>query len=138
MANPVMTASGTAGHGVELAEYGDLSALGALVVKSLAAQPWAGNPSPRVHEVGAGMLNSVGLQRAELRVLPADKGLSADVATIGKQLSFESGNGQRRARSGKSAQIAQIGEVSDKQPGEAGAGEFATKRANASLMVHGS
>ena len=62
LANPVMTASGTAGHGAELARYFDLSALGAVVVKSLSAEPWAGNPSPRVTEVDAGMLNSVGLQ----------------------------------------------------------------------------
>jgi dihydroorotate dehydrogenase (NAD+) catalytic subunit len=60
--NPVMTASGTSGHGAELAEYGRLGDLGAVVVKSLAAGPWPGNPAPRVHEVGAGMLNSVGLQ----------------------------------------------------------------------------
>jgi dihydroorotate dehydrogenase (NAD+) catalytic subunit len=60
--NPIMTASGTSGHGVELGDYGDLSALGAVVVKSLCVGPWAGNPAPRVHEVGAGMLNSVGLQ----------------------------------------------------------------------------
>ncbi|HEX7166396.1 MAG TPA: dihydroorotate dehydrogenase [Acidimicrobiales bacterium] len=60
--NPVMTASGTAGHGAELARYSDLSALGAVVVKSLSAEPWAGNPAPRVHETAAGMLNSVGLQ----------------------------------------------------------------------------
>ncbi len=60
--NPVMTASGTSGHGTELADYGDLSRLGAVVVKSLCAQPWAGNPAPRVHEVGTGLLNSVGLQ----------------------------------------------------------------------------
>lgn len=60
--NPVMTASGTAGHGTELAPYVDLSSLGAVVVKSLSADPWAGNPAPRVHETPAGMLNSVGLQ----------------------------------------------------------------------------
>lgn len=60
--NPVMLASGTAGHGAELADYLDLSALGAVVVKSLSPEPWAGNPAPRVHEAGAGMLNSVGLQ----------------------------------------------------------------------------
>jgi dihydroorotate dehydrogenase (NAD+) catalytic subunit len=60
--NPIMTASGTSGHGTELADYGDLSALGAVVVKSLSVQPWPGNPAPRVHEVGTGMLNSVGLQ----------------------------------------------------------------------------
>jgi dihydroorotate dehydrogenase (NAD+) catalytic subunit len=60
--NPVLTASGTAGHGAELASYVDLASLGAVVVKSLAAQPWPGNPAPRVHETPAGMLNSVGLQ----------------------------------------------------------------------------
>ena len=60
--NPIMTASGTSGHGAELADYGDLSALGAVVVKSLSIRPWPGNPAPRVHEVGVGMLNSVGLQ----------------------------------------------------------------------------
>jgi dihydroorotate dehydrogenase (NAD+) catalytic subunit len=60
--NPVMTASGTAGHGAELGRYLDLSALGAVVVKSLSAGPWAGNPAPRVVETAAGMLNSVGLQ----------------------------------------------------------------------------
>jgi dihydroorotate dehydrogenase (NAD+) catalytic subunit len=60
--NPVMTASGTAGHGAELAPYLDLSRLGAVVVKSLHAEPWPGNPPLRVHETTAGMINSVGLQ----------------------------------------------------------------------------
>jgi len=60
--NPIMTAAGTSGHGTELGDYGDLAALGAVVVKSLSVRPWAGNPAPRVHEVGTGMLNSVGLQ----------------------------------------------------------------------------
>jgi dihydroorotate dehydrogenase (NAD+) catalytic subunit len=59
---PVMTASGTAGHGAELAPYFDLAALGAVVVKSLAAFEWAGNPAPRVHPAGEGMINAVGLQ----------------------------------------------------------------------------
>jgi dihydroorotate dehydrogenase (NAD+) catalytic subunit len=60
--NPVLTASGTSGHGAELAPYLDLASLGAVVVKSLKAEPWAGNAAPRVHEVTAGMINSVGLQ----------------------------------------------------------------------------
>jgi dihydroorotate dehydrogenase (NAD+) catalytic subunit len=60
--NPVMTASGTAGHGAELAPYLDLGSLGAVVVKSLHAEPWPGNPALRVHETTAGMINSVGLQ----------------------------------------------------------------------------
>jgi dihydroorotate dehydrogenase (NAD+) catalytic subunit len=60
--NPVMTASGTAGHSDELAAYLPLDRLGAVVVKSLSVHPWPGNPAPRVHQVGAGMINSVGLQ----------------------------------------------------------------------------
>jgi dihydroorotate dehydrogenase (NAD+) catalytic subunit len=62
LANPVMTASGTAGHGAELASYFDLSRLGAVVVKSLSVAPWEGNPPPRLLPVAAGMLNSIGLQ----------------------------------------------------------------------------
>ena len=67
LANPVMTASGTAGHGDELGAYVDLSTLGAVVVKSLSAEPWAGNAAPRVHETPAGMINSVGLQGPGVR-----------------------------------------------------------------------
>jgi dihydroorotate dehydrogenase (NAD+) catalytic subunit len=70
--NPVLTASGTSGHGTELAEYGALGELGAVVVKSLSVAPWPGNPAPRVHEVGAGMLNSVGLQGPGLAAWVAD------------------------------------------------------------------
>jgi dihydroorotate dehydrogenase (NAD+) catalytic subunit len=62
--SPIIAASGTAGHGAELAGYGDLGTLGAVTVKSLSAEPWPGNPPPRVHPAadGAAMLNSVGLQ----------------------------------------------------------------------------
>jgi len=70
--NPVMTASGTSGHGTELAEYGALRDLAAVVVKSLSIDPWPGNPAPRVHEVEAGMLNSVGLQGPGLAAWMAD------------------------------------------------------------------
>ncbi len=62
LSNPVMNASGTAGHGTEFAAYGDLAALGAFVAKSLAAYEWAGNPAPRVHPTPMGMINAVGLQ----------------------------------------------------------------------------
>lgn len=62
LANPVMTAAGTSGHGAELQAYFDLSELGAVVVKSLASFAWPGNPGPRVVPVPGGMLNSVGLQ----------------------------------------------------------------------------
>ena len=84
LANPVMTASGTAGYGTELAGYLDLSALGAVVVKSLAAFEWAGNPAPRLHPTARGMLNAVGLQGPGIpywldHVLP---GLVATGATV--------------------------------------------------------
>jgi dihydroorotate dehydrogenase (NAD+) catalytic subunit len=61
LATPVLTAAGTSGHGDELAGYGDLAALGAVVVKSLATFAWDGNPAPRVAAVGEHMVNSVGL-----------------------------------------------------------------------------
>lgn len=57
----VVTASGTAGHGAELAEYGELDALGAIVTKSLSSFAWAGNPAPRVAPAGGDMINAVGL-----------------------------------------------------------------------------
>ena len=60
--NPVMTASGTFGSGKEFSDFIDLSRLGAVVVKGVAAVPWKGNPAPRIAEVYGGMLNSVGLQ----------------------------------------------------------------------------
>lgn len=60
--NPVMTASGTSGHGAELSAFFDLSSLGAVVVKSISKDPWAGNPAPRLHPLEGAMLNSVGLQ----------------------------------------------------------------------------
>jgi len=70
--NPVMTASGTAGHGAELSAYFELSTLGAVVVKSLAAEPWGGNPAPRVCAVPGGMLNAVGLQGPGVEAWLAD------------------------------------------------------------------
>lgn len=60
--NPIMTASGTAGHGAELGSYFDLAELGALVVKSLSIMAWEGNPGPRVVQLPGAMMNSVGLQ----------------------------------------------------------------------------
>ena len=80
LSSPVMTASGTAGHGAELARYLDLSTLGAVVVKSLSEEAWGGNPAPRVTEVDAGMLNSVGLQNPGVEEWMADE-LPALVAT---------------------------------------------------------
>lgn len=60
--NPVMTASGTFGSGVEYGEMVDLNRLGAVVTKGVASVPWPGNPTPRIAEVYGGMLNAIGLQ----------------------------------------------------------------------------
>ena len=60
--NPVMTASGTFGSGMEYSEFVDLNRLGAVVTKGIASVPWPGNPTPRVTEVYGGMLNAIGLQ----------------------------------------------------------------------------
>ena len=60
--NPVTTASGTFGSGMEYAEYVDLNKLGAVTTKGVANVPWPGNPTPRVAEVYGGMMNAIGLQ----------------------------------------------------------------------------
>ena len=60
--NPVMTASGTFGSGMEYGEFVDLNRLGGVVTKGVAASPWPGNPTPRIAEVYGGMLNANGLQ----------------------------------------------------------------------------
>jgi dihydroorotate dehydrogenase (NAD+) catalytic subunit len=60
--NPVMTASGTFGSGMEYSDFVDLNRLGAVVTKGVANVPWPGNPVPRVAEVYGGMLNAIGLQ----------------------------------------------------------------------------
>ncbi len=64
--NPVLTASGTCGFGRELAERYELSELGALIVKGITVEPRSGNPSPRIAETPAGMLNSIGLENPGL------------------------------------------------------------------------
>jgi dihydroorotate dehydrogenase (NAD+) catalytic subunit len=71
--NPVMTASGTFGYGEEYAEYIDLNRLGAIVVKGLSITPREGNPTPRVVETPAGMLNAIGLQNIGIRAFIKDK-----------------------------------------------------------------
>ncbi|MEQ1909905.1 MAG: dihydroorotate dehydrogenase [Vicinamibacterales bacterium] len=60
--NPVMSASGCFGYGVEYAEAVDLSTLGAVVVKGLFLKPREGHPAPRIVETPAGMINAIGLQ----------------------------------------------------------------------------
>lgn len=66
--NPVMTASGTFGSGMEYGEFVDLNQLGAVVTKGVANVPWEGNPTPRVAEVYGGMLNAIGLQNPGIDV----------------------------------------------------------------------
>lgn len=66
--NPVMTASGTFGSGMEYAEFIDLNRLGAIVTKGVANVPWEGNPTPRVCETYGGMLNAIGLQNPGIDV----------------------------------------------------------------------
>lgn len=66
--NPVMTASGTFGSGMEYSEFIDLNCLGAVVTKGVANVPWEGNPTPRVMETYGGMLNAIGLQNPGIDV----------------------------------------------------------------------
>ena len=66
--NPVMTASGTFGSGMEYGEFVDLNQLGAVVTKGVASVPWPGNPTPRVAETYGGMLNAIGLQNPGIDV----------------------------------------------------------------------
>ena len=66
--NPVMTASGTFGSGMEYGEFVDLSALGAVVTKGVADRPWPGNPTPRIVETASGMMNAIGLQNPGIDV----------------------------------------------------------------------
>ena len=60
--NPVMTASGTFGYGLEYSQFYDISKLGAIMVKGIRSVPSEGNPTPRVAEGTGGMLNAIGLQ----------------------------------------------------------------------------
>ena len=106
--NPVLTASGTFGYGIEFMPYGDMQTLGGIVVKGLSLKPREGNPMPRIAETPCGMLNSIGLQncgveefiRAKLPLLPTDKlpvianlyaTSSADFAGLAGILAAESG-----------------------------------------------
>ncbi|MEK7772943.1 MAG: dihydroorotate dehydrogenase [Deltaproteobacteria bacterium] len=71
--NPVMTASGTFGYGIEFSPYMDLNRLGAIVVKGLSLRPRQGNPGPRIVETPCGMLNAIGLQNVGVGSFIKDK-----------------------------------------------------------------
>ena len=67
--NPVTTASGTFGSGMEYSEFVDLDKLGAVTTKGVANVPWSGNATPRIVETHGGMLNAIGLQNPGIDTL---------------------------------------------------------------------
>jgi len=71
--NPVMSASGTFGYGVEFASLVDLNDLGGIVVKGLSLTPSKGNPPPRIVETPCGMLNAIGLENVGIEAFLAEK-----------------------------------------------------------------
>jgi len=83
--NPVLTASGTFGYGLELRDFCPPEALGAVIVKGLSLSPWPGNPGPRMFEIPGGLMNSIGLENmgVEAFVTRALPPLLATGATVG-------------------------------------------------------
>ena len=73
LANPVLTASGTCGYAEELTEFMDVSELGGVVTKSITPAPRKGNPTPRIVETDAGMLNAIGLANIGLERFVTEK-----------------------------------------------------------------
>jgi dihydroorotate dehydrogenase (NAD+) catalytic subunit len=73
LASPVIAASGTFGYGVEFEEIVSLDRIGAFVTKGLSREPMAGNPTPRIVETAAGMMNAIGLQNMGVREFAAEK-----------------------------------------------------------------
>jgi dihydroorotate dehydrogenase (NAD+) catalytic subunit len=72
-ANPIITAGGTFGYGVEFAHIVDLNRLGGIVTKGISREPLDGAPAPRLHETPSGMLNAVGLQNIGVEAFVQDK-----------------------------------------------------------------
>jgi len=73
LANPVMTASGTFGYGIEYQDLFDIQRLGAIICKGTTLEPREGNPQPRIAETASGVLNSIGLQNIGVDTLIAEK-----------------------------------------------------------------
>lgn len=73
LANPVLTASGTCGYADELTEFMDVAGLGGVVTKSITLAPRKGNPTPRIVETDAGMLNAIGLANIGLDRFVSEK-----------------------------------------------------------------
>lgn len=82
--NPITTASGTFGYGLEFTDFVDLSTIGGLCTKGLSLKPHAGNAPPRICETPAGMLNAIGLQNVGIEAFLSEKlpKLSALGATV--------------------------------------------------------
>lgn len=72
LSNPILSASGTFGYGLEFAPLADLGVFGGLVTKGLSLEPRAGNPPPRICETRGGMLNSIGLQNIGIEAFVRD------------------------------------------------------------------
>ena len=84
LANPVFTASGTCGYADELGDFMDVNSLGGFITKSVTLKPRKGNPTPRIVETDAGMLNAIGLANVGLdrfveEKLPVIAGMSVPV-----------------------------------------------------------
>ena len=73
LGNPIITASGTFGYGLEFMRYGDLSTLGGICLKGISLAPRTGNPMPRIAETPCGMLNAIGLQNVGVESFLRDK-----------------------------------------------------------------
>ena len=71
--NPIATASGTFGYGLEFSDVVDLSRIGALFTKGLSLRPHEGNPPPRICETPSGMLNAIGLQNVGVEAFLREK-----------------------------------------------------------------
>jgi dihydroorotate dehydrogenase (NAD+) catalytic subunit len=82
--NPVMTASGTFGYGVEYSDFMDVSRIGGIIVKGTTLRDRQGNPYPRMAETPSGMLNAVGLQNKGVdyfikHIYPTVKDINTDI-----------------------------------------------------------
>ncbi len=73
LSNPVMTASGTFGYGMEYNELFDVQKLGAIICKGTTLEPREGNPQPRLVETAGGVINSIGLQNIGVKALIREK-----------------------------------------------------------------
>lgn len=87
MKNPINTAAGTFGQGWQFEPFINVSDLGAITTKGCAAEPWPGNPAPRMCEIPGGMMNSVGLQNPGVRGFAEESGeYLADLTAKGTQV----------------------------------------------------